>query len=163
MLKIENESEVNRLIDLEFLKPLAEKYGIVEVCVDDDPIFPLRDDIARIEYGFCSGRYHLRLNQRIDKEKAAAFLRLRTGLKIRPDEVYYYAIFHEIGHIYDKESPFNAGALAARPFFLNKIYPPTGKLMTWDQIKLDKLRAEELANEFAKREFKKWRARKKKI
>jgi len=162
MLKIENESEISRLIDLEFLKPLAEKYGIVEVCVDD-PIFPLRDDIARMVYGYCSCNYHLYLNQKIDKEKAANYLRLRTRLKIKPDEVYYYALFHEIGHVYDKESPFNARALAARPFFLNQIYPPTGKLMSWDQIKLDRLRAEELADEFAKREFKKWRRRKKKI
>jgi len=162
MVKIENEAEIAKLIDLDFLRSLCEKYEIADVQLgDDDPFFPMKDDIARIRWGICSGRYHLELNSKVDKEKMARYLSLRTRLKIKPDEVYYYAVLHEIGHIYDKESPYNASALFARPFFLNQTYPLTEKIMTWDQIRADRIEAEKIADKFAKEEFKKWRKKKK--
>jgi hypothetical protein len=162
-MRLENATreELAELVDPEFVLSMGSKYGISSLELDDRQ-GPARPDYARISHGLCGGLY-LSLNPRTDRKAAAKELSKRTGLRIRPEEVFYYAIFHECGHTPAVAGDFSVMHLQARIFFLHQIYPPTGKLMTEEQIRRDRIEADKRADQWAKSEFKKWRRARKRL
>lgn len=164
-------NELSRFIDLRFVFEQAPKYGIVHISFDDPDKMHCHPDwheeefwkdgaIAKLRRNDSSKTYTLYLNPRLDREAAAALIKERTGLRVRPEEVYYYAWFHECGHTHFVSGELNPGALFARAFFIGQKYID-GSIVTEDSLKMLRFEAEKTADKWAIAEFKKWRTRKK--
>ena len=147
---------VSRYLGLDFVLEEAPKFGIVSVSFEDPLFFghpEWRDElswkdgaIARIKpVPDAMAKYVVYLNPNVDRAAAAEWLSERVGLKIYPDEVYYFAWFHECGH-----TRAVLGNLAPE-FMLAK------ELSAAMPLPALRLEAERRADEWAVAELLKWR------
>jgi len=101
-------------LDARLLFEEAPKYDIIQVDFWDP--FEWRDgSIAKI--GNDGLYYFLHLNPDLDRSAAAKWLSKRIGLRIKPEEVYTFAFFHECGHTPAAVGKRCHGAAAALEFF----------------------------------------------
>lgn len=151
------EKGVEKLIDLEFFKKETKGFRIVEVNTEDPSCSYMHPDWIETESWKCGSvaklrrkdtpeaYYKLHINPKLDREKAAQWLSKRLGLKILPEEVYIFALFHELGH-----TRKITGDLSPEGLKMSFLKDPS------QQNKL-RLEAEKRADSFAKKMLEKFR------
>lgn len=158
-------AKVNEFLDFCFVLQEAPKYGIRKLSFDDPRLLGWQNPdkawkdgaYAKIErVDGLRELYDVYFNPYIDRKEAAQYLSQMTGLRIRPEEVYYYVWFHECAHTRKVSGDLSAQSLAARRFFLGKKF--NGQNVTPGSIKQLRLEAEEKADEWAIKQFRKWRS-----
>lgn len=153
-------SIVNQFLDFSFVLQEAPKYGIIRVSFYDPHCFGMDpscyDDegwkdgcLGKIQRIVDKRQYEIFLNPGLDRQEAALFLSKRSGLQIKPEEVYYFIWFHECGH-----TRKIAGDLA--PESLMGMYL---RSYSEDRIREFKSQAEHVADAWAVRELRRWRQR----
>lgn len=152
---------VNRFLDFRFVLEEAPKFGIVRISfIDPDCTWmhPSWYDERGWKDGTYAkiqkvpdrkGQYEIFLNPFLDLEAAAREISKRTGLRIKPDEVYYFSWFHECGH-----TRRVAGDLCP-----SRLLPMYLRSATDREILEFKLKAEDVADAWAIKELRKWRRR----
>ncbi|MDW7759441.1 MAG: hypothetical protein SCM96_02255 [Acidobacteriota bacterium] len=101
---------------LEFAKAEAARYGVDEISTRDPRVATTHPDwqeeeswkdgaYARVSQPLGAIRPRLHFNPNVDTAAAAEYLTKRLGCRIFPDEVYYFALFHEIGHMEVRGTP----------------------------------------------------------
>lgn len=152
---------VNRFLDFGFILEEAPKFGIVRINFYDPAcswMDPSWYDIKGWKDGTYAkiqgvqdrkGQYEIFFNPSLDLEEAARQLSIRTGLRIKPDEVYYFSWFHECGHTRKV-----AGNLCP-----SQLLPMYLRSCSDEAIREFKLKAEDVADAWAIKELRKWRKR----
>ncbi len=163
-------SRLSRFLDVLFVFEQSLKYNIRTVSFRDpqamhchpswEDDYAWRDGamarISRLDAGPAGDGYVVYLNPKLDIGIAAAQLTERTGMRIQPDEVYYYAFFHECGHTRAAAGLLAAECLEARAFFFGRKYID-GTFITKETYAQARIAAEKRADEWAMAELKKWR------
>lgn len=158
---------VNQLLDFRFVLDEAPKYEIQEISFEDPDFYGHPDweeecswkdgAYAKTCRPMDSKHYILYLNPKINKDEAAKYLSKRTGLKIKSYEVLYFTWFHECAHTRKVSGPHSPERLFARAFFLGKKYPGDSSITTRETLHDLRTRAEKEADEWAIKQFRKWR------
>ncbi len=152
---------VNQFLDYGFVLEEARKYGIVRISFID-PDVRWMDPSWYDERGWKDGslakitklpdrkdQYEIFLNPFLDREAAARFISERTGVRVKPDEVYYFSWFHECGHTRKVAGELCPENLAGMFF---RSYPE-------QTIREFETKAEKVADAWAVKELMKWRRR----
>ncbi|HEC93438.1 MAG TPA: hypothetical protein ENI51_10700 [Candidatus Atribacteria bacterium] len=157
---IEFAEEVNKFLDIAFVLEEAPKYEIKSLSTEDPDChcFSSRspwDDRAIAKIRWIDGYYRIYFNLDIDREEAADYLSNRTGILINPEEIYYYAWFHECAHTRTVAGDLSQQSLFSKNFFLGQKL--RGKHITRGLVDSMYRKAEEKADEWAKMKFREWR------
>ena len=157
---IEFAEEVNKFLDIAFVLEEAPKYEIKSLSTEDPDChyFSSRspwDDRAIAKIRWIDGYYRIYFNPDINREEAADYLSNRTGILIYPEDVYYYAWFHECGHTRRVAGSLCQQSLFAQVLFLGQEFK--GRLVTKRSIDTSYRIAEERADRWAIEQFKSWR------
>jgi len=150
---------VNRFLDFGFVLQEAPKYGIVRISFYDPACSWMHPDwyeekgwkdgtYAKIQgVPDRKGQYEIFFNPSLNLEEAAREISKRTGLRIMPDEVYYFSWFHECGHTRKV-----AGDLCPE-----RLLPLYLRAASDREVLVFKLKAEDVADAWAIKELRKWR------
>jgi hypothetical protein len=156
-------SIVNQFLDFSFVLEQAPKYGIVRICFYDpsrfgmDPSFYDEESWKDGCYGKIQklmdrkGQYEVFLNPYLNLPEAARVLSKLTGLRIKPEEVYYYVWFHECGHTRKIAGDLCPESLMG--MYLRS-YPK-------ERILEFKTKSEQIADAWAVKELRRWRRNRK--
>jgi len=152
--------EVNKFLDIAFVLEEAPKYEIKSLSTEDPDChyFSSRspwDDRAIAKIRWIDGYYRIYFNPDINREEAADYLSNRTGILINPEEIYYYAWFHECGHTRRVAGDLSQQSLFAQGLFLGQEFK--GRFVTRKSLNVAYKKAERKADEWAKRQFLNWR------
>jgi hypothetical protein len=152
-IRIDSELERRRLgrtIGWELIGRMARPFRIASITFEDPCLFGSKwQDGAYARMHSEGGSNYLCFNPAVDLNEAAAVLGKRLQLRLRPEEVYVFAFFHELGHTFEAAGSLSHAAI-------------TGNLFCGasdEKVRDLRLRAEHFADAWAKVEFRKWRRR----